>query len=133
MGIIPLCLLVQHHYTVALPKLNCHAGLGPRNYLVLQADDPIYIIEYLLGLLIFLSFPVRSPVLCPEAEEGRAALCTPGTPELHRGLAAVTPSGFLLCAWKAPSHCGWKAGQLAPACPGLEQRTAPNPHWENVL
>lgn len=107
----PLVLVGAASLHCAMPKLNCHAGLGPRNYLVLQADDPIYITEYLLGLLIFLSFPVHSPVLCPEAEEGQPALCTPGTPELHRGLLLSLLQVSALCMEGLQPL--WAAGRTA--------------------
>lgn len=123
----PLVLVGAASLHCAMPKLNCHAGLGPSNYLVLQADDPIYITEYLLGLLIFLSFPAHSPALCPKAEEAQTALCIPSTPELHRGLLLSLLQVSALCR-EGPQALWAQAGQLAPA---LAWSTGP--HWGNVL
>lgn len=107
----PLVLVGAASLHCAMPKLNLHAGLGARNYLLLQADVPIYIIEYLLGLLVFLSFPVHSPVLCPEAEEEQTALCTLSTPELHWGLLLSLLQVSALC--REGSQPLWVVGRTA--------------------
>lgn len=69
----PLLLVGAASLHCAMPKPNCHSGLGARNYPLLQADDPIYTTEHSTGVLIFPSFPVHCPPFQPLWVAGRTA------------------------------------------------------------